>query len=66
MSACIHVLLAFDAPRRAMVHALQVAGVPQIVLVIGDADVADAGVPLHRIAPDRLAESLAAMPTRCR
>jgi uncharacterized protein (DUF58 family) len=66
MSACIHVLLAFDAPRREMVRALQVAGVPQIVLVVGSADVDDAGVPVHRIAPDRLAESLASMPTRCR
>jgi uncharacterized protein (DUF58 family) len=66
MSACIHVLMAFDAPRRAMVQALRVAGVPQIVLVVGDVDVTDTDVPVHRIVPDRLAETLAAMPTRCR
>lgn len=66
MSACIHVLLAFDAPRRDMVQALRVAGVPQIVLVVAREDVAGADVPVHRIDPDRLAETLVAMPARCR
>lgn len=65
MSACIHVLLAFDAPRRDMVRALRVAGVPQIVLVVAEADATDAGVPVHRLDPDRLGESLLAMPVRC-
>ena len=65
MSACIHVLLAFDEPRRAMIRELQVAGVPQIVLVVADAPVTDADVPVHRIDPGHLAASLAAMPTRC-
>jgi uncharacterized protein (DUF58 family) len=66
MSACIHVLLAFDAPRRDMVRALQVAGVPQIVLVAGHDVISGADVPVHRVDPERLAESLATMPTRCR
>jgi uncharacterized protein (DUF58 family) len=65
MSACIHVLLAFDEPRREMVRALRVAGVPQIVLVVAEAPFTAADVPVHRIDPADLAATLAAMPPKC-
>lgn len=65
MSACIHVLLAFDEPRRAMIRDLHIAGVPQIVLLAADTPVTDVEVPVHRIDPGNLAATLASMPTRC-
>jgi uncharacterized protein (DUF58 family) len=64
LSACIHVLLCLDEPRAALLRALHAAGVGQIVLLAGEgaAAQAPAGVPVHRLDPARLAESLAAMP----
>ncbi|MCW5623558.1 MAG: DUF58 domain-containing protein [Burkholderiales bacterium] len=67
MSACLHILLAWDAPRRALVQDLRAAGVAQIVLVVSRAPIAAAAdVPFHVIDPVRLADTLAAMPDRCR
>lgn len=65
MSACVHVLLAFDDERRTLIRALQVAGVPQIVLLVSDAAVTDPPLPVHRLDPGKLAATLAAMPTVC-
>jgi len=67
LSTCIHVLLGLDEPRRQLVRALRMSGVPQIVLVVSDAPIADVeGGLVHRIDPADLAATLAAMPSRCR
>ncbi len=53
LSALICVLLAFDPPRRAFVEAMRAAGLPLIVLVIGEAPAAPSPLPVLA-APDRL------------
>ena len=65
LSACIHVLLCLDEPRAALLRSLHASGVAQLVLLAGPeaAAAAPAGVPVHRLDPSRLAESLAAIPT---
>ena len=67
-SACVHVVLDWDEPRAALVRGLHALGIAQIVLVAGDIPGAQTaeGVPLHRLDPDDLAGSLAAMPVQCR
>lgn len=67
-SACIHVFLRWDDARATLVRRLHALGVAQLALVAGEVTAARTaeGVPLHRLDPDDLAASLAAMPTRCR
>lgn len=67
-SACVHVFAGWDEPRAALVRDLHALGVAQLVLVVGDVPGAQTaeGVPLHRLDPDDLAGSLAAMPVQCR
>lgn len=64
LSACIHVLLCLDKPRAALLQSLHARGVAQLVLLAGPeaSAAAPAGVPVHRLDPERLAESLASMP----
>jgi 5,10-methylenetetrahydrofolate reductase len=64
----VHVVLDWDEPRAALVRGLHALGIAQIVLVAGDIPGAQTaeGVPLHRLDPDDLAGSLAAMPVQCR
>jgi uncharacterized protein (DUF58 family) len=61
MSACVHVFLRLDAPRRELLRALEAHGVAQLALVCGDADGATRchGVPVHRIDPADVGGSLA-------
>lgn len=67
VSACIHVLLAWDAQRARLVERLHARGIAQLVLVTGPVPGATTvqGVPLHRLDVDDLAASLAGMPGRC-
>ncbi len=66
-AACLHVFLAWDDARAALVKALHGVGLAQLVLVVGaipGVRTAE-GVPLHRVDPDDVAASLAGMPVQC-
>lgn len=66
MSACVHVFLRLDGPRRDLLQALAARGVAQLALVCGEVDgsTASSGAVVHRIDPGDVAGSLARLPQR--
>jgi uncharacterized protein (DUF58 family) len=62
LSGLVCVLVAWDAPRRALVDHLRALGVPSLVLVVSDDAALDAeleGTGAHRLVPGRIGEGLA-------
>ena len=66
LSGAICVLLAWDAPRQALISALEARAVPTLVLIVGEPPAPDAREPdlmpsggLHFLSPGRVAEGLA-------
>jgi hypothetical protein len=61
VTGCVCVLLAWDAPRKEFVRALQQLGTPVLVLVVGEVPAAERAPWLRVIDPARVAEGLAAL-----
>lgn len=59
LSACILVLLAWDEARQGLVRALQRSGLPLLVLVVSERDIAAAPAWLRVLRPGKIQEGLA-------